>query len=534
MADGSGPQRPNTPGNGSSRENTPTGKETRISVASHDDARRTQPTTGVPLVPEDPDNGDAAVVSTATLEGVRVSGEGGRGGGRGSRTSLDLTTGSVPKKLFHQTWPQVAEGMLNVVDQLIDLVWAGLLPGGFRAIAGLGIGQSFTQLAMMARQGLDQSMRAMVSRAVGAKNIPLANHVVHQAFTLNAVYALFTVLIGVLLTDVFLGLIGASEAIRSETALFMRLQFLAIATMSFRNMAGAALQASSEVIVPLKATFITRVLHVVLSPLLMFGPWWFPEMGLAGVAVANVLAQLGGMAINFYVLLNGSSRLHVTMRGYRMDFPLMWRMIKIGVPASVTNAERAISQLVLLGFAAPFGDIALAAFAMTRRMEMLLNFGGMGTGQATGVMVGQNLGAGKPERAKQAVLWGLVYCQVVPAAVRVVTFIAPALLITIFTREPEVVTLGAQLLRLQVIAAFFMVSSMVFQQSFNTAGDTLPPMIVTLIAVWAIEIPLAWFLTHTSVGLLGVGYAAIAGMAFRNVCYVPYYFTGRWLRVKVI
>ncbi len=75
---------------------------------------------------------------------------------------------------------------------------------------------------------------------------------------------------------------------------------------------------------------------------------------------------------------------------------------------------------------------------------------------------------------------------------------------------------------------------MVFQQAYNTAGDTLAPMIVTLIAVWAIEIPLAWYLTHTSVGVLGVGFAGIAGMAFRVVCYVPYYFTGRWLRIKVI
>jgi putative MATE family efflux protein len=424
---------------------------------------------------------------------------------------------------------------MNVADQVVDLVWAGRLPGGFRAIAGLGVGQSFTQFGMMARQGLDQSLRAMVARAVGAGNIPLANHVALQAFTLTGIYSLLMVLVGVLLTDVFLRLIGASEAVKAETAMYMRVQFIGMATMGFRQASGSALQSAGDVITPLKATTVTRVCHIIVTPFLMFGWWWFPTLGLPGAALANVLAQLTGCAINFYVLFRGHSYLHLTLRGYRVDYPLLWRLIKIGAPASIAGTERATAQLVLLRLVAPFGDVAMAAYALTRRLEMFANFGSMGVGQAAGTMVGQNLGAGRPDRARQSVGWALVYVSVAKGVIGGLLMLFPAAVVVVFTGEADVVALASVWLRIQVVAAIFMGLAMVFQQSYNTAGDTLAPMVVTLLAVWCVELPLAWWLSHgAGVGVLGIGYAAIAGMAARVGCYVPYFFWGRWLRVKVI
>lgn len=480
-------------------------------------------------------DGQGAPAAAATLEGAGVvAGE--RRGGRGARrVDRDLTTGSIPKNLAHLAWPQVVEGILNVLDQMVDLVWAGRLPGGFRAIAGVGVGQTFTQFGMMARQGLDQAMRAMVSRAVGARDIPLANHIALQAFTLTAAYSLLMILVGVLLTDILLRVIGASEAVQAETATYMRIQFIGMASMGFRMASGAALQSAGDVIVPMKATLVTRVLHIVLSPFMIFGWMGFPAMGLPGAALANVLAQLAGCAINFYVLFRGNSRLRLTFRGYRVDYPLLWRMIKLGAPASVAGTERAVSQLVLLRFVAPFGDVAMAAYALTRRVEMLANFGSMGVGQAAGIMVGQNLGADRPDRARQSVGWALLYVNVMKFAVGSVLFLFPVALVLIFTNNADVVELASVWLRLQIVAAFFMGMAMVYQQSFNTAGDTLAPMIVTLLGVWGIEIPLAWVLSNaTELGPLGIGYAAIAGMSARVLFYTPYFFWGRWLRIKVI
>ncbi len=455
---------------------------------------------------------------------------------RSSRfASRDLTTGSVPKNLALLAWPQVGETILNVIDQMVDLVWAGRLPGGFRTLAGVGIGQTFTQFTNMSRQGLDQAMRAMVSRAVGMGNLPLANHVALQAFTLSMIYSLLMVLVGLLLTDVLLKAIGASEAVKAETSMYMRIQFIGSATMAFRMMSGAALQSSGQVMVPLMATLVTRVLHITLTPFLMFGWWWFPTLGLPGAALVNVLAQIAGCAINAFVLFKGYSRLHLTLRGYRVDYSMLWQIIKVGAPASIASTERALAQLILLRLVAPFGDVSMAAYALTRRMEMFINFSAMGLGQASGIMVGQNLGAGHPARARSAVRWALLYVTALGLFVVTLVMIFSHEIATFFTQQPDVVELTSVWLRIQAIAGLFMGASMVFQQSFNTAGDTLAPLAVTLLAVWGVELPVAWALSFPmNVGPLGIGYAAIVGMMVRLLCYFPYFLRGRWMRVRVI
>jgi len=447
----------------------------------------------------------------------------------------DLSTGSIPRHLWRLSWPQVAESVLNIVDQMVDMVWAGRLPGGFRALAGLGVAQTFTQFGFMLRQGLDQATRAMITRAVGAGNIPLANNVALQAFTLTGIYSVVMVIVGLLLTDVLIRIIGASEAVQAEAAMYMRLQFVGIAGMGFRMAATAVLQSAGDVMTPLKSTTVTRLVHIVLTPFIMFGWLGFPAFGLAGAALSNLLAQLVGGAINMYVLFYGSSRLRLTLRGFRLDYPILWRLLKIGAPASVAAMERALSQLVLLVIVAPFGDVALAAYGLTRRVEMFANFGGMGFGQAAGIMVGQNLGAGRPDRARSSVGWALGYVSSAKALVGVPLLLFPVLFVLPFTSEAEVVSLTATWLQILVFGAFFMGLGIVFQQSFNVAGDTMTVMVVTFVALVAVELPIAWLLCHPlEVGPLGIAWAHVIGMALRAAIFVPLFYWGRWLRVKVI
>jgi Na+-driven multidrug efflux pump len=208
-----------------------------------------------------------------------------------------LTTGSIAKNLWFLAWPQVVEGVLNVVDQMADLFWAGR-GFGSRAIAGIGVAQTYTGMAMTGRMGIDTAMRAMVSRAVGAGDVALANHVALQAFTLSGAFSLLMVLVGVFLTEPLLRLLGVSDAVVAQGAMYMRVQFIGQGTTAFRMMAGAALQASGDTLTPMKATAVTRVAHIGLAPLLAFGWLFFPNLGLTGLALANVLAQFLGVLMN--------------------------------------------------------------------------------------------------------------------------------------------------------------------------------------------------------------------------------------------
>lgn len=468
---------------------------------------------------------DADAVPTST----------GRRGSRGRGVFADLSQGSIPRHIFRLAWPQVTEQTLNILDQMVDMFWAGRLAGGFRAVAGLGVAQTFSRLAFDGRMGMEQANRAMVSRAVGAGNLALANRIALQAFVISGVYSLIMVLVGLFLTDIALNAVGVSQAIHDEAAWYMRIQFMGMISTSFRMTAASVLQASGDVLIPLRATTVARVIHVVLSPFFMFGWVGFPEMGLAGAAMANLLAQTVGTFMNLFMLFSGQTRLHLTLRGFRPDWGIIWGLLRIGTPASASGMERALSQLILLKIVSPFGDVAMAGYGITRRMEMFVNFGGQGVGQATGIMVGQNLGAKHPDRAKRSVVWGVVFVTAFKVLVAIPLVIFPTFVVFVFTKEPEVVSLTATWLRILSLAALFMGGANVLTQAFNVAGDTLTTMTVTLITTMLVEVPAAWlFCVPLGLGPLGIAWANVTGMVVRTAIMVPLYFRGSWLKRKVI
>lgn len=450
---------------------------------------------------------------------------------RSAYATRDLTEGSIPRNLWFLAWPQVIESMLNVADQLADLIWAGRL--GTRAIAGLGVAQTYVQIGNTGRMGFDMAMRAYIARAVGAGDIARANHVALQAFSLSGVFSVTMALVGVFFTEPLLQVLGVPESVVAAGAAYMRVQFIGSGTNAFRMMSGAALQASGDAMTPMRAATVGRVLHLLLSPMLVFGWLFFPEMGLVGAAVGNIVAQGVGAILNFRALFSGTSRLHLNFARYRPDPAMIWQLVKTGAPASVTQAERAFAQLLLLGIVSQYGAVTLAAFALTRRLENLVMMGARGLGQGSGVLVGQNLGAGKPDRARKTVSWALIFVFLINMATSLVLFAFPTLVVKIFNSDPELVTIAGTWVQIAAIGFLFLGIGQVFQQSYNIAGDTLVPMIVTLVSIWLVQQPLALILPGLGFNQYGIAWAVVAAVFVRLVIYFPYYLTDRWLKVSL-
>ena len=452
---------------------------------------------------------------------------------RGSHVTRDLTKGSVPRNLWYLSWPQVSEGALTVVDQVADLIWAGRL--GYQAIAGLGVGQIIIMVAMTARMGLESGMRAMISRAIGARQVRYANHVLQQSLILQTGLAVVMIAFGFLLTEPILRVLGLSQTVMDQASGYMKVQFIAMSMMGYQRTMGASLQAAGDSITQLKAIGVTRVIHLALSPLLAFGIWVFPDLGLAGMAAANLVAQVVGTTIVLYVLIRGRSRLRLTFRNVKPDFPLIWRLIKIGSPASVTNVQRGLSQLAMVGIIAPFGDSALAAFAMTRRAENVVNHGSRGFGRAAGALAGQNLGAGQKPQAVRSVQWALVYSGVGSAAIAICFILFPGAVTSFFSNDAEFVSTAATWLRILAIGYITMSCVQVFTQAFNTTGNTVAPMVITFGTMWALEVPLALGLSRIdTLGQFGLPWATVAASATRFVMFAYYMKLGRWLKTGMI
>lgn len=456
-----------------------------------------------------------------------------RGRRRSAYATRDLTKGSVPRNLWFLAWPQVAEGFLNVTDQLADLFWAGII--SFQAIAGLGAAQTYVMTMMTARQGLDAGMRSMIARAIGARNVAYANHALLQSLTLTTVISLVGIAVALMFTEPLLRVLGLSDEVVEQAAGYMRLQFVAMSVMSYHRLGGGALQAAGDSMTPFKAATVSRVTHLVLSPLLIFGWLGLPDMGLAGAAAANLIAQLLGVGINFYALLRGTSRLRLSFRGFGLDLALIWRLVQIGTPASVTGMQRAVSQLIVVGIVAQFGDAAVAAFAVSRRAENLVNQASRGLGRAGGALVGQNLGAGDPGRARASLKWAMAYVVVGVVFIAAPLLAFPEAVASVFGDDPEFISLAATWLTILAIGYFSMSAVQVFTQAFNTSGNTLAPMVITLATMWAVELPLAFSLArYTSLGQFGVPWAVVIGMSLRLAAFVYYYRRGNWLRTGMM
>jgi Na+-driven multidrug efflux pump len=259
-----------------------------------------------------------------------------------------------------------------------------------------------------------------------------------------------------------------------------------------------------------------------------------------------LIGQSLGAVINVRNLATGRSGLHVTLAGYHFDPRLIGRLVRIGAPATINSIERSAAQVILLALMSPFGDVALAAYALTQRMQSVVNIGTQGLGNASGIIAGQNLGAGRLDRARLTVLWALGYVVTAKAIIVTVLFIYPEFFLSIFNDDPELLDVGANWLRIMLLGYLAMGPVQVLMQSFQTSGDTLMPMVTTLVAMWAVEVPLAivlsgagerWGWPLPSVGNLGqYGVAtAITVAAFVRVAmYLPYFQWGPWWKKRIL
>jgi putative MATE family efflux protein len=291
----------------------------------------------------------------------------------------------------------VITNSLNMLGPTIDMVWVGRL--GAASIAGVGVSGMAVMVLNSLMMSLNMGSRAMISRFIGSGDREGANNVARQSFVIIIAIALLLVPTGMFLAEPILLLLGLEPDVVAEGAAYMRIMFIGGAGATFRMMAEGIMQASGDSVSPMWVSIIFRVVHVTLCPFLIFGWWIFPALGVSGAALTNIVSQSVGLSLGLIVLFCGRTRLRLTLKNFRIDPGIIWRIIKIAIPASVGGIQRGLGQIVVMWFVVPFGTFAVAAHTLCQRVEMFIMMPGMGLGMGGGVLAGQNLGAGQPARA---------------------------------------------------------------------------------------------------------------------------------------
>ncbi len=452
--------------------------------------------------------------------------------GTGGVYGRDWTKGSILRNIWLLSWPVMISNSLNMAGPTIDMIWVGRL--GSAAIAGVGVAGLAVMLVNSAMMGLGTGLRAMIARFVGAGDASGSNHIAMQGFAVGAAYSIAMAIVGFSLAEPMLMLFGLEPDVIAEGAAYMRIMFIGAAAMSFRMITEGIMQASGDTQTPMRITVFLRFFHIIMAPFLIFGWWLFPRLGVSGAALTNIISQGVGLILGLWILFSGRTRLRLTLSKFRIDLNVIWRMVKIGIPSSLTVIQWQFSNMVLMWIIARFGTIAVAAYTVTERAATLLQMPSGGFGLAAGVLAGQNLGAGKPDRAERSGWIALGLVEVVMLVAAVAIFLWAENIIRIFNAEPGLVELGSGFLRIASLGLFFMGIASVIFQCLNGVGDTMPPLLIIIPSVWLVQLPLAYFLSQfTDLGVYGVRWAIVASLAVASVPYLVYFRHGRWKRKRV-
>jgi putative MATE family efflux protein len=270
-------------------------------------------------------------------------------------------------------------------------------------------------------------------------------------------------------------------------------------------------------------------LGLLVEPLLIFGWGPLPALGVAGAALALVGSQWLGFLLQLGILVSGRARIRIDLHHLRVDPLLMWHIFRIALPSTLQMTLRSFSRATLLAVVALYGTFAVAAYGIASRVFMTAFVPGFGLGNAAAALVGQNLGAGKSDRAERSAWITASYNLAFMLACAVVISLYAESIVAAFNDTPAVVALGAQALRIFSIGYVFSAVGVVMARAFDGAGNTVPAMVINLVTLWGIQIPLAWLLSQAlgwgTIGLwVGISVANVA-----NGCIFAIWFRrGRW------
>jgi putative MATE family efflux protein len=445
----------------------------------------------------------------------------------------DWTRGSIAGNLWSLAWPMLISNTLNALGPAVDMIWVGKL--GSSAIAGVGVSGLAVMVMNALVTGFYTGTTAMIARFIGAKNEETANRAAQQAFAIGLVFSIIMALVGIFLAENIMVLLGMPPEVVREGAAYLRIQFAGIITMSALSVSQSIMQASGDSRNPLKISLGFRTLQIALCPALIFGWGFFPRLEVTGAALSNVITQGVGAGIALRILFSGRTRLRVTLRHFRFDGNLIWRTLKIGLPSSTTFVLITFTELMLVRFIAPFGAVAVAAHSLAIRIDQFIQSLTGGLGISAGILGGQNLGAGQPERASRTGWLAISMASGITLFCSIILWFEVESILRIFNAtDPVLLDMAANFLRIQIVSYMVWGLVIVLTLFLNGIGDTLIPLITNVVTMLGIQLTLAYFLPQvTGLGVYGVRWAIVTGQMMRAIIYPLYFSSGRWKRKKV-
>ena len=447
-------------------------------------------------------------------------------------TQQDFTQGSLGRAIVLLSVPTILEMSMESLFGIVDVFWVASL--GPDAVAAVGLTEGLLSLIFAAAMGLCMGTTAMVARRIGEKDPAGAAVAAVQSILLGLLISLPIGLGGALFAPQLFRLMGASPEVVATGSSFGAIMLGGNATIFLLFLVNAIFRGAGDAVSAMRALLIGNAINLLLDPCLIFGLGPFPEMGVTGNAIATNIGRGIGVLYQVSVICRGNGRLTIGREQLRIDWPVLWRLLKVSLSGMFQFLIPMASYLVLVRMVSMFGSAALAGYTIALRIIIVAILPAWGMCNAAATLVGQNLGAKQPDRAETSVwrigLYNMVFlCGV---AVTFISFAEP--MIRFFTRDSSVIPFGVDCLRMVSYGYGFYAYGMVLVQAFNGAGDTNTPTIINVFCYWLFQLPLAYVLSQPfGLGAQGVFLAITLAESLLALVSIFFFRLGRWKEQQI-
>ncbi|HJS44588.1 MAG TPA: MATE family efflux transporter [Gemmatimonadales bacterium] len=447
-------------------------------------------------------------------------------------THHDYTSGPIGRAIILLAVPMVLEMVMESVFAVVDIFWVGHI--GPDAVATVGLTESMLTVVYTVAMGLSIGVTAMVARRIGEKNPEGAAEAAVQGIALGVIVAAILGVAGAWFAPDLLGLMGASPAVIVTGQTYTRVMLGGNVVILLLFLINAVFRGAGDAAIAMRVLWLANWINIILGPLLIFGVGPFPELGVTGAAVATTIGRGTGVLYQLYRLWRRDGRVVIHGHQIRLKPAVMRTLLRLSGTGTFQVFVGMASWIGLTRINASFGTDALAGYQIAIRIIIFALLPSWGLANAAATMVGQALGAGKPERGEQAV-WKAAFYNVVFLGVAGLAFITFANPIAhVFTDDADVARIAADCLRIISYGYLFYAYGMVLTNSFNGAGDTWTPTWINLVCFWLWEIPLAWVLARRlELGPQGVAWAVTIAFSTLAVASAVLFRRGRWKAKRV-
>lgn len=444
----------------------------------------------------------------------------------------DYSTGNLKEAIILLSIPMVLEMLMESAFSIADIYFVSRI--GADAVATVGLTESLMTVVYSIGFGLGMATTAVISRRIGEKKPKEAANAAVQAIIAGFAVSLIFAVAGVFYSKEILATMGASPRIVNEYHMYAAISLGGNVIVMTLFIVNAIFRSAGDAAIAMRVLWLANLLNIALDPCFIFGLGPFPEMGVVGAAIATNIGRGIAVVYQFYLLFKGVGRIKLRLADVRFDLPVTLKILRLSAGTIGQYLIATASWIGLMRIVSSFGSSAVAGYTIGIRIIIFFLMPSFGMSAAAATLVGQNLGAGKPDRAERSVWKTGKYNMILLGVVALFFIFLPGRFVGLFTSDPEVFEIGVNCLRILSFGFVAYGLGMTLISSFNGAGDTATPTIINFFAFWIVEIGLAYGLAISmDFRETGVFYSIIFSEVLLTLIAAIVFKRGKWKLAKV-